>query len=707
MATIPSAEPAPGLPGDPGPSAGPALRPEGQAPWILRARSTLLTLALAALFVAGAFHASGGLQLETLTRVEFALDALAGLLGTLALLAGRRAGRPWGSASLALFGLLVVLTGISITWAIDPGAAWIETNRSFALLAAFIIGFALVRLAPDRWRCLLGAVLLASLATSLWALMTKVFPGWLAADEIYGRLREPYGYWGAVGVGAALGIPVAAWLGARRDGHGALAALAYPAAGLLTATAILSLSRGSMVAAAIGLVAWLAIVPLRLRSATVLIPSVGLGIVVAVWAFNQAGLTDDRVPLNLRSNAGTELGVAIAVLVVVLLVTGVLVAWLRDRKPSKPSTRRGWGIVLLVCVALVPIGGAAVLATSDDGFGGSVSKTWKDLADPNAAAPANDPGELTSAGDERARYWRDAIDIFRARVALGVGAGGYAQARLRERRDDLDVVHAHGYLVPVAADLGAVGLAVTLALLAAWLAAAIRTTGPWRGAGRREWGDERIGLAALLCVVVVFGVDSLADWTWFVPGAAVPALLCAGWLASRGSRDGLAPAQGRFRDRLRDGMRSPWRAAGAVLLLAATAGVIWSTIQPQRAASKDEKAVELLARKQLVKAQAQAESAVSTDPLALQPLLTLATVQAANGNPQAARATLQQAVRLYPGVAAAWVALAGFELETGNDPAAATAALQPALYLDPQSDEARAILLLALRAEKKSRKKGN
>ena len=57
--------------------------------------------------------------------------------------------------------------------------------------------------------------------------------------------------------------------------------------------------------------------------------------------------------------------------------------------------------------------------------------------------------------------------------------------------------------------------------------------------------------------------------------------------------------------------------------------------------------------------------------------------------------------------AASWVALAGFELETGNDPAAATAALQPALYLDPQSDEARAILLLALRAEKKSRKKGN
>ena len=42
---------------------------------------------------------------------------------------------------------------------------------------------------------------------SLYGLATKVAPGWLAEDEIYARLREPYGYWNAVGVTAAMGDP--------------------------------------------------------------------------------------------------------------------------------------------------------------------------------------------------------------------------------------------------------------------------------------------------------------------------------------------------------------------------------------------------------------------------------------------------------------------------------------------------------------------
>ena len=689
-----TAEPAPLAPATSGPG-----------PRLLRARAALLTLALTALLLATTLHASGGLQLQALTRVEVGLDAIAGLLGILALLTGRRGSKPWGIVSLGLFAALVVLTGLSILWAIDPGAAWIETNRTFALLSAFAIGFSLVRLAPDRWRCLLGALLISSLVASAYALLTKVFPGSFAADEIYGRLREPYGYWNAVGLTAALGIPLAAWLGARRDGHGALAALAYPTAGVLTVATMLAFSRGSLLAALLGLVVWFAFVPLRLRSATVLIPSIGLGAVVGIWAFNQNGLTDDRVPLNLRSNAGTELGVALLVLVAVLLLAGVLIAWLRDRKPWKASTRRGWGIVLLVCLALIPIAAAAVLATSERGFGGSDSKAWNDLTDPNAKAPKNDPGRLTSAGSVRSRYWRDAITVFKARPAVGVGAGGYVHARLRVREDDLDVLHAHGFLVQTAADLGAVGLGLTLALLAAWLAAAIRATGRWRGPKPREWNDERIGLMALLSVVVVFGVHSFIDWTWFIPGTAVPALLAAGWLAARGPADGLLPLGGRWRDRLRAGIRSPWRAGGAALVLAVSLSVIWATVQPQRAVNKDEAAIEYLSEKQLVKAQEEAQSAVETNPLAVEPLFTLATVQVANGNPPAARATLQKAVKLQPAVAAAWIRLAQFELNTAKDPAAATAALQPALFLDPRSAEAKATFLLALRAEADSKKK--
>src|ERR1700681_4966032 len=41
-------------------------------------------------------------------------------------------------------------------------------------------------------------------------------------------------------------------------------------------------------------------------------------------------------------------------------------------------------------------------------------------------------------------------------------------------------------------------------------------------------------MLSMLCLVVVFGIHSLADWTWYVPGDACVALLCAGWLAGRG-----------------------------------------------------------------------------------------------------------------------------------------------------------------------------
>ena len=75
-----------------------------------------------------------------------------------------------------------------------------------------VAGVALVRLFPHRWPSLLGGVVLASVVVCGYALLTKVFPGALNPDEIYARLREPFGYWNAVGLMAAAGgagVPVA------------------------------------------------------------------------------------------------------------------------------------------------------------------------------------------------------------------------------------------------------------------------------------------------------------------------------------------------------------------------------------------------------------------------------------------------------------------------------------------------------------------
>src|SRR6201999_3585591 len=142
-------------------------------------------------------------------------------------------------------------------------------------------------------------------------------------------------------------------------------------------------------------------------------------------------------------------------------------------------TRSRVGAAALACVALAPIALAGWLATAERGLGGSISKAWTDLTDPNATPPANDPTRLAAVGSVRARYWDEALKIWRTEKLTGVGAGGYRTARPRVRRDQINVRHAHGYVVQTLADLGLIGLALNLALLAAWLAAAAQATGMW------------------------------------------------------------------------------------------------------------------------------------------------------------------------------------------------------------------------------------
>jgi hypothetical protein len=216
------------------------------------AAEPLVTIAFAAVFAAIALEGGGGLQLGPLTRVEIAVDAVAGALTAAAIVAGGHARRLWGGLTLALMGALVAVTAVSISWAVEPSAAWVEANRTLSYLATMAAGVALVRLFPRAWASLLGGVVLASVAICGYALLTKVFPGALNADEIYARLREPYGYWNAVGLTAALAGPACLWLGARRAGHAALNALAYPALGLLVVTLLLAYSRGALLALAVG-----------------------------------------------------------------------------------------------------------------------------------------------------------------------------------------------------------------------------------------------------------------------------------------------------------------------------------------------------------------------------------------------------------------------------------------------------------------------
>lgn len=652
----------------------------------------LLTIGLAGLLCAVAFGADGGLRLGRLTIVEMGALLGSGAVTALGLHAAPRGGPRWGGVTILLFGAFAALTILSVGWSVEPAESWLEANRTLAWFAVFAAAATVARAVPDGWAVLLGATLIFAVVLCGYATLTKLLPAQFSPEETYARLREPYGYWNSVGLTAAMAIPVCLWLGARRSGHQALNALAYPALTILVLALLLAYSRGALLAAAIACAVWFAVVPLRLRGVTVLAVGSGGALLATLWAFGQSALTEDKVALPLRQTAGQQLFVLLVVVLLVVLAAGLVLQFAAARRAPGATTRRTLGTVVIVLLLLLPIAGLGVLATSDKGLGGSISSGWKSLTDPDAVTPANDPSRLTAVGSVRARYWNEALKTFEDNLWVGVGAGGYAVSRALYRTDELDVLHAHGYVVQTLADLGIAGGLLTLALFVSWLIAALRSCALRRRDRGTAWTPERVGLVTLLAVVIVFGFHSFVDWTWYVPGNVVPAMLAAGWLAGRGPLG--ARPETSFATRLRAGVRDRRLVAGAGLVIALSLVAAWTVWQPWASNRVEQDALAALDRGDTGRATVLAGEARDRNPLSLDPLFTLAAIRASAGDQDGARRTYTDAVELQPRNPRPWLALAQFELSAG-DAQAAERAVRPALYLDPKSQEAAALFVQA------------
>jgi Flp pilus assembly protein TadD len=700
-----------------------------------RASLWLLTLLSAAIFCFITFFAGGGLppvQQATTTEIILTLGCGAIVAGAVLLTAAGR--RVYGLWSVGLLLAFAALSALSVVWSVQPDASWQNAGLMFAYSAVFGAAVALARAAPARWPAVLGGVILAAVIVCGYALLTKVFPARLDAHDIYARLQAPYGYWNATGLMAAMGVIGCMWLGARRAGHALLSALAYPAIGLLLLTLMLAYSRGALFALGLGLVLWFCIVPLRLRGAAVLLTGAACAGLVVAWDFSRTALSTDSIALHARVVAGRQLGVLALAMLIVLALAGVAIRFSTDRRTGggfsgfSAQARRTAGAVLLSILALAVLAFAGALATSHRGFTGSISHGFHSLTNPHAAVPPNTPGRLTAIGSVRARYWNEALKIFQAHPALGSGARSYGTARLRYRTEDLEANDAHGFVVQTLADLGLVGLAIALALLAVWLAAAGRATHPfnrrwtgwrelrhagWQGFGwraieappegdspepakhartdERVYTPERIGLLSMLCLVVVFGVHSTVDWTWFVPGNACVALFCAGWLAGRGplaASTSAAPAS-TAEDRPQRlrlpylGDVDPLRMGIAVAVVVGALLAAWAQWQPQRSADASQEALALSARNPLA-ARSAARAAVAYDPVSVEALFTLSTIQQHAGQTALARATLVRAVHLQPSNPQTWQTLGEYDLRSGNAKSAMSE-LRAAVYLNPEA----------------------
>lgn len=668
----------------------------------------LPTLLIAGAICLIAFYAKGGLNLASMTTTEMGLTLLAGVALAFAALRMKAGVRAYGVWPVLLLLALTGLTALSIVWSVQPDASWRDAGRMLAYTGVFAGAVAIARLAPERWPAILGGIVIAAVIVCGYALLTKALPNHFPEANHYARLYEPYGYWNALGLTAAIGSVCCMWLGARRAGHALLSALAYPAMGLLLATLMLAYSRGALVALAAGLVLWFCLVPLRLRGASVLVVSAGGAGIVTAWDFHNHALSSEGVAIAQATSAGHELGALLIAMVLALTIVGVGIVFTTGRRAPSQLLRERAGTGLLMAIVLALLIFAGALAHSHRGFTGTISHAFDSLTDTHAKVP-NTPGRLTAIASVRAQYWDEALHVFKAHPGVGSGAQGYEVARLRYRTGPLPVKHAHGFIVQTLADFGLVGLVLTLGLLLAWMGAAGRAIHPfnrrwrsWReiGSGRlpawqrltpdrsSQYSHERIGLLSMACVAVVFGAHSLIDWTWYVPGNACVALLCVGWLAGRGplATGALATAQPAHGMGL-TGRPGPGRPGYVRLLLAGAAIVaallsMWSEWQPQRSEEAREEALALLAHSPRAAGEA-ADTAVARDPLSAEALFTLAQVQEVNGGSAQALATLRKAVRLQPSNPQTWLTLGRFQLS--SDPRSALGELRAAIYLDPES----------------------
>jgi hypothetical protein len=659
------------VPAPPGAGEGapaPASRPHSSASL---PRDLIAGLAVAVALVALVFLTSSSID-QTVTGEntwsEIVITFLgAGACAAVVLVGGR--GRAWGAPAVALFAAFTAFAALSILWSQQPDWSWFGANQLLSYLGAFAGAVAAARLAPQRWPVLVGGVATAMTVLCAYSLLAKVFPSTLAAANTYGRLLAPFRYWNAIGVAAALGLAPALWAATRPSGSTMLRALTIPAMTLMMTVIVLSYSRSAALVGVIAVAAWVAIVPLRLRSALMLALSGVCSAPLVIVALNDRSLTVDNVPLQAQDTAGHAFGPVLLGILLVAVGLGVAVSMAMTRVTVAESVRRRIGTVLLALVALLPVAAVAALAASSRGLFGQISHAWQSLVSTHSVV-FDTPGRIAQLGSSRPAYWHQALDVGSHALLKGVGELAYGIARLHYTTSIEKTDQAHSYVFQTFADLGLIGVVLAAALLAAWCRAAVRPL-----AIRTRWAaltsgqsSERRGLVAMAIVVLTFGIQSCLDFTFYFPGVTIPVLLCAGRLAGRGP---LAAPVGRREAPRVPVVERPGAAALVTALVAAALIGAWVMWQPLRSAQ-----ALAAAENQPATAFASARTAASRDPLAIEPLDLLSVLYRDANDPDAARAELVKATQLQPQNPQPWLWLGQLELATGHPKDAINAMLQ-------------------------------
>jgi hypothetical protein len=624
---------------------------------------SLLTGALLAVVLYAALE-HGAVTLPAEARLQVAIAALAAAAGGAWLWTGtlRLAAPRVAIVGTALLAGFACWSGITVLWSVAPNQTWIELNRAITYVLTLCIAIALGASSPRAIRQLASGFFLVALVVTLYGLGQKLFPGFhiggvfdLNQTGPLPRLQEPLGYWNALALFVAMGVPIALALAtdARRGPRLRLSALGTVE--LMLLVIVFTYSRGGLLALAVGLAAGVAASGERLRSAMWLAAVAVATVPPVVFGLESHRLTTAGVSLSHRELAGAELALVLLASLAVLVAVGGRLLALEARVRIAPERAPGVRRVALALAAVLVVSAVVGVSVSSRGLGGTVSHAWHTFTSTKATSNTN-PSRLLSADSEnRWVWWKEAAGAFSDRPVGGWGAGSFGVVHLLYRRDTLTVQQPHSVPLQFLAETGIVGALLAVGGFALLLASAA-------GLPRRlPKGPERLLASALLAGAVAYAVHSLYDWDWDIPAVTLPVFLFLGVLVGA-RRRATSPAP-----LVRSSATTRTLALGALALWLCAFAL--SAALPSLAASKAAAAlVEAASTKSAALRSAQSSAALASDldPLSDAGLRVEATVALHRGRLARSRAYLMQAVGRDPTDLQAWAQLGQVDALVGD-----------------------------------------
>lgn len=574
-----------------------------------------------------------------------------------------------GWIGLGVLAAIVFWTALgTFTWTETTERGMVEFSRVAMLLGVFSL-FVLTQ-GKEGLRRSVSGVGVAVALIALIALTDRFAHGLLpiGANEILpedyprARLNFPLEYWNGLAALLAIGLSPLLWIataGKTIWGRAAAAGV-LP---LIVLAAYMTASRGGIVATAFALAALLILFPRRLLLIFNMVVPVIASIVLIVL-INRRPELRDLISGDTADSQSTQMFWICVLAFFAVAAVQLFLVRLVDRGSLKIpvgsyAAARWTGIVAALAVVLLVAGGLAT---------GYFGDKWSEFKQVQDGTTVDRLGSLNSS--ERYFLWDSSLEAASSEKLTGIGPGAFEYWWSREGRGLQFVRDAHSLYLESFAEMGPIGLLLSLALV----------FGPIIFSGllavRSRSMEQRALLAAATAGMVAFALAAAVDWAWEMTVLPVAFLALAAAALGPDAQNRFRNEDEAFRMTPLDLKKRIFVGIGAVVLIVVIAIPMIST-------QKVRTSQDLVRSGDLQKAADEARAASDIEPYAAAPKIQEAQVQQLLGNDREAIDLARQATRDEGGNWRNWYVLAQVLAETS--PEAAATAARHALRLNPKS----------------------